>query len=69
MWLVDLAFILTNLFQSHILQVSFSLPRGGVVGVIGANGVGKSTLFKMVRPPLLFTDENPMTHELIQPTT
>lgn len=29
-------------------QCSFSLPRGGVVGVIGPNGVGKTTLFKMI---------------------
>ncbi|HEV7191834.1 MAG TPA: energy-dependent translational throttle protein EttA [Jatrophihabitantaceae bacterium] len=29
-------------------QVSFSLPRGGIVGVIGPNGVGKTTLFKML---------------------
>jgi ATP-binding cassette ChvD family protein len=28
--------------------VSFSLPRGGIVGVIGPNGVGKTTLFKMI---------------------
>ena len=27
---------------------SFSLPPGGIVGVIGANGAGKSTLFKMM---------------------
>ena len=29
-------------------DLSFSLPRNGIVGVIGPNGVGKSTLFKMV---------------------
>ena len=27
---------------------SFSLPPGGIVGVIGANGAGKSTLFRMI---------------------
>ena len=27
---------------------SFSLPRGGIVGVIGANGAGKTTLFRMI---------------------
>jgi ATP-binding cassette ChvD family protein len=26
----------------------FSLPRGGIVGVIGANGAGKTTLFRMI---------------------
>jgi ATP-binding cassette ChvD family protein len=29
-------------------DVSFSLPRNGIVGVIGPNGVGKTTLFKMI---------------------
>lgn len=29
-------------------DVSFVLPRNGIVGVIGPNGVGKSTLFKMI---------------------
>jgi ATP-binding cassette ChvD family protein len=28
--------------------LSFSLPRGGIVGVIGPNGVGKTTLFKTI---------------------
>src|SRR3954468_8852367 len=28
--------------------LSFSLPRNGIVGVIGPNGVGKTTLFKAV---------------------
>ena len=28
--------------------VSFSLPPGGIVGVIGANGAGKTTLFRLI---------------------
>ena len=31
-----------------INDLSFDLPRNGIVGVIGPNGVGKSTLFKMI---------------------
>ncbi|HVN86822.1 MAG TPA: energy-dependent translational throttle protein EttA [Candidatus Binatia bacterium] len=29
-------------------DVSFLLPRGGIVGVIGPNGAGKTTLFRMI---------------------
>jgi len=29
-------------------DVSFKLPRGGIVGVIGPNGAGKTTLFRMI---------------------
>lgn len=29
-------------------NLSFSLPRNGIVGIIGPNGVGKSTLFKCI---------------------
>jgi ATP-binding cassette ChvD family protein len=29
-----------------INDLSFSLPRGGIVGIIGPNGVGKTTLFR-----------------------
>jgi sulfate-transporting ATPase len=29
-------------------SLTFSLPRGGIVGVIGANGAGKTTLFRMI---------------------
>src|SRR6478736_2764123 len=28
--------------------LSFNLPRAGIIGVVGPNGVGKSTLFKMI---------------------
>jgi len=31
-----------------IKDLSFSLPRNGIVGVIGPNGVGKTTLFKTI---------------------
>lgn len=37
-------------FDERVLidDLSFTLPRNGIVGVIGPNGVGKSTLFKMI---------------------
>ena len=37
-------------FDGRVLidDLSFSLPRNGIVGVIGPNGGGKSTLFKMI---------------------
>ena len=31
-----------------IKDLSFRLPKGGIVGVIGPNGAGKTTLFKMI---------------------
>lgn len=34
--------------RSLINGLSFSLPRNGIVGVIGPNGVGKTTLFKTI---------------------
>jgi ATP-binding cassette ChvD family protein len=41
---------LTKAFGDRLLfdDLSFTLPRNGIVGVIGPNGVGKSTLFKMI---------------------
>ena len=37
-------------FDGRVLidDLSFTLPRNGIVGVIGPNGVGKSTLFKCI---------------------
>ncbi|MCE1175055.1 MAG: energy-dependent translational throttle protein EttA, partial [Propionibacteriales bacterium] len=41
---------LTKGFGDRVLidNLSFTLPRAGIVGVIGPNGVGKTTLFKMI---------------------
>jgi ATP-binding cassette ChvD family protein len=41
---------LTKGFGERVLidNLSFDLPRGGIVGIIGPNGVGKTTLFKTI---------------------
>jgi ATPase subunit of ABC transporter with duplicated ATPase domains len=41
---------LTKGFGERLLidDLSFALPRGGIVGVIGPNGAGKTTLFRMI---------------------
>jgi len=41
---------LTKGFGDRVLieDLSFSLPQGGIVGIIGPNGVGKTTLMKMI---------------------
>jgi energy-dependent translational throttle protein EttA len=41
---------ITKRYDNRVLfeNLSFSLPRGGIVGVIGPNGSGKTTLFRIV---------------------
>jgi len=41
---------LTKAYEDRILfeGMNFSMPAGGIVGVIGANGAGKTTLFKII---------------------
>ena len=52
---------LTKGFGDRVLidNLSFTLPRAGIVGIIGPNGVGKTTLFKM-----LIGEEQPDAGEL-----
>ena len=41
---------LSKAFGETVLieDLSFSLPKAGIVGIIGANGAGKTTLFRMI---------------------
>jgi len=53
---------LTKGFGDRLLidDLAFSLPRGGIVGIIGPNGVGKTTLFSM-----LVGDQEPDAGKLV----
>jgi len=49
----DLVIEVKNLRKAYgerllIDNLSFNLPRGGIVGIIGPNGAGKTTLFRML---------------------
>jgi ATP-binding cassette ChvD family protein len=59
---------LTKGFDDRVLidNLSFTMPRNGIVGVIGPNGVGKTTLFKMIvtAAGLDSESENPDSGEL-----
>ena len=48
--LVVEAVALSKSFGDRLLvdNLSFNLPRGGIVGIIGPNGAGKTTLFRMI---------------------
>jgi ATPase subunit of ABC transporter with duplicated ATPase domains len=41
---------LSMAYEDRLLfdNLNFSLPRGGIVGIIGANGAGKTTLFRLI---------------------
>lgn len=41
---------ISKAFDNKLLydNLSFALPKGGIVGIIGPNGVGKTTLFRMM---------------------
>ena len=53
---------LTKSYGDRLLyeNLSFNLPRGGIVGIIGPNGAGKTTLFRMITG-----QEKPDSGELI----